>query len=152
MNKSVAIYARVSTDDQAERGYSLPSQIEACEKFASQQGWESVLVYQDDISGTTPVSLRPSGYELQKEIDARNIQAVIVYQVDRLSRDIVDLLTNVRKWLQAGVGIYALDIGRITSENDIMLVIKPGKVAMNEPKSGRERCAARMPRQNQGRW
>jgi site-specific DNA recombinase len=97
MNKSVAIYARVSTDDQAERGYSLPSQIEACEKFASQQGWESVLVYQDDISGTTPVSLRPSGYELQKEIDARNIQAVIVYQVDRLSRDIVDLLTNVRK-------------------------------------------------------
>ena len=82
------------------------------------------MVYQDVISGTTPVSLRPSGYELQQEINAGNIQAVIVYQVDRLSRDIVDLLPVVRTWLRAGVGIYALDIGQITSENDIMLVIK----------------------------
>jgi site-specific DNA recombinase len=44
--------------------------------------------------------------------------------VDRLSRDIVDLLTTVRDWLRAGVEVYALDIGQITSELDIVLVIK----------------------------
>jgi site-specific DNA recombinase len=75
---------------------------------------------------------------LQKEIDAGNIKAVIVYQVDRLSRDIVDLLTTVRKWLQAGVEIYALDMGRITSENDIMLVIK-GWQGSDERQKIRER-------------
>jgi len=36
----------------------------------------------------------------------------------------VDLLTTVRDWLRAGVEIFALDIGKITSELDIVLVIK----------------------------
>ena len=57
-------------------------------------------------------------------IDLRQVKAIIVYQVDRLSRDIVDLLTTVRDWLQTGLEIYALDVGQITSELDIVLVIK----------------------------
>ena len=124
MTKQAAIYVRVSTDDQAERGYSLPSQIEACQKFANQKGFDVAAVYQDDISGAKPISIRPEGYELQKAVDSRQVKAVIVYCVDRLSRDIVDLLTTIRDWLRAGVEVYALDIGQVTSELDIVLVIK----------------------------
>lgn len=124
MSKQAAIYARVSTDDQAQHGYSLPSQIEACERFANQHGYEIVEVYQDDISGAKPISARPNGYELVQAIASKQIKTVIVYQVDRLSRDIVDLLTTVRDWLRAGVEIFALDIGQVTSELDIVLVIK----------------------------
>src|SRR5687767_15151579 len=101
MNKQAAIYARVSTDDQAERGYSLPSQIEACEQFAIQKGFDVAVVYQDDITGAMPITRRPEGRELQSAINSRQINTVIVYQVDRLSRDIVDLLTTVRDWLRA---------------------------------------------------
>jgi site-specific DNA recombinase len=124
MNKQAAIYVRVSTDDQAEHGYSLPSQIENCQKFASQKDFDVAIIYQDDISGTMPVASRPEGRQLQKAIEARQINIVIVYQVDRLSRDIVDLLATVRDWLRTGVDVYALDIGKITSELDIVLVIK----------------------------
>ena len=124
MNRSAAIYSRLSTDDQAERGYSLPSQIEACQRFASQKGFDVVGVYQDDISGAKPITTRPDGSELQRAIDTRQINTVIVYCVDRLSRDIVDLLTTVRDWLRAGVEIHALDMGQVTSELDIALVIK----------------------------
>lgn len=125
MNRqTAAIYARVSTDDQAEKGYSLPSQIEACRNFASTKGFEVVSVHADDISGTVPIGNRPEGDELQSAIDTRIIGAVIVYQVDRLSRDIVDLLTTVRDWLRAGIAIYSLDVGQITSELDIVLVVK----------------------------
>jgi site-specific DNA recombinase len=138
MNKQAAIYARVSTDDQAERGYSLPSQIEACQKFASQKGFDVAGVYQDDISGAKPISIRPYGDELQKAIDSGHIKTVIVYCVDRLSRDIVDLLTTVRDWLRAGVEIYALDIGQVTSELDIVLVIK-GWQGSDERQKIRER-------------
>src|SRR6266498_796822 len=138
MNKAAAIYARVSTDDQAERGYSLPSQIEACQKFASQKGFDVATVYQDDISGAKPISIRPEGYELQRAIDSGQIKAVIVYCVDRLSRDIVDLLTTVRDWLRAGVEIYALDVGQVTSELDIVLVIK-GWQGSDERQKIRER-------------
>jgi site-specific DNA recombinase len=124
MNRSAAIYARVSTDDQAEKGYSLPSQIEACRKFALQKGFDVAGVYQDDISGAKPITTRPYGSELQRAIDMRQINTVIVYCVDRLSRDIVDLLTTVRDWLRTGVEIYCLDVGQIISELDIVLVIK----------------------------
>lgn len=124
MNKQAAIYARVSTDDQAERGYSLPSQIEACKRFADQKGFELVAVYQDDISGAKPIPSRPEAGQLQGAIDSGQINLVIVYCVDRLSRDIVDLLTTVREWLRAGVEIYTLDMGQVTSELDIVLVIK----------------------------
>jgi site-specific DNA recombinase len=138
MSEHAAIYARVSTDDQAERGYSLPSQIEACQKFASQKDFDVVATYQDDISGAKPITIRPNGYELQRAIDSGQIKAVIVYCVDRLSRDIVDLLTTVRDWLRAGVEIYALDVGQVTSELDIVLVIK-GWQGSDERQKIRER-------------
>jgi len=34
-----AIYARVSTTDQADKGYSLPTQLEACQAMARQEGY-----------------------------------------------------------------------------------------------------------------
>ena len=36
--KSAAIYARVSTDEQG-KGYSLPTQLEACRRYAQEQGY-----------------------------------------------------------------------------------------------------------------
>jgi predicted site-specific integrase-resolvase len=36
--KCAAIYARVSTTDQADQGYCLPAQIEACQAMAQQEG------------------------------------------------------------------------------------------------------------------
>ena len=138
MSKQAAIYARVSTDDQAERGYSLPTQIEACQKFASQKGFDVAAVYQDEISGAKSITSRPEGYDLQRAIESGQVKAVIVYCVDRLSRDIVDLLTTVRDWLRAGVEIHALDMGQVTSELDIVLVIK-GWQGSDERQKIRER-------------
>jgi site-specific DNA recombinase len=151
VNKQAAIYARVSTDDQAERGYSLPSQIEACQRFASQKGFDIAAVYQDDISGAKPIASRPEGGELQNAIDTRQINTVIIFQVDRLSRDIVDLLATVRDWLRAGIEIYALDVGQITSELDIVLVIK-GWQGGDERQKIRERTMrGRMTKAKSGR-
>jgi site-specific DNA recombinase len=58
--------------------------------------------------------------------------------VDRLSRDIVDLLASVRNWLQVGAEVHALDVGQIESELDIVLVIK-GWQGSDERKKIRER-------------
>lgn len=108
------------------------------QKFASQKGFDVAAVYQDDISGAKPIGGRPEGGQLQASIDGGQINTVIVYCVDRLSRDIVDLLTTVRDWLRAGVEIYALDIGQVTSELDIVLVIK-GWQGSDERQKIRER-------------
>jgi pyruvoyl-dependent arginine decarboxylase (PvlArgDC) len=49
-----AIYARVSTEDQG-KGFSLPSQIAACQTLASKSGYTvpDSHVFTDEMSGTT---------------------------------------------------------------------------------------------------
>ncbi|MDO9301422.1 MAG: recombinase family protein [Anaerolineales bacterium] len=138
MTKKVAIYARVSTDDQADKGYSLPSQLDGCRQYIDQLGYSVVVEFREDHSGVTPVTERPQGKRLTEMIKFREVDAVVVYQVDRLSRDIVDLLTTVRNWLRVGVEVYALDVGKIESELDIVLVIK-GWQGSDERKKIRER-------------
>jgi len=54
-HKRAILYARVSTDEQKDKGYSLPSQFEAMRKYASAQGFEIVAEHQDDYSGATPI-------------------------------------------------------------------------------------------------
>lgn len=123
-SKRAIIYARVSTDDQADRGYSLPSQIEQCRQYAERLGAEIILELREDHSGATPIGERPVGKELAAMVKAGSVDIIVIYQVDRLSRDIVDLLATVRMWLRAGVEIHTCDIGKIESELDIVLVIK----------------------------
>ena len=41
------IYLRVSTKEQAEEGYSIPAQAEACRRFIADQGWELADEYVD---------------------------------------------------------------------------------------------------------
>jgi len=124
MTKKAAIYARVSTDDQADKGYSLPSQLDGCRQFIERMEYSVVAEFQDDHSGATPMAERPQGKRLTEMIKFREVEVVVVHQVDRLSRDIVDLLATVRNWLRLGIELYALDVGKIESDLDIVLVIK----------------------------
>lgn len=141
MIKRAVLYARVSTDEQAERGYSLPSQIAACRRYADLHGFSVVGEYQDDLSGTTQIAARPQGARLQAMLDMRAVDAVIVYQVDRLYRDTVELLITARQWLRAGVELHFCDIGKVKNENDILLLIR-GWAGSDE----REKIAERMKR------
>jgi site-specific DNA recombinase len=53
--KFAAIYARVSTEDQG-KGFSIPTQIEACQKLAVREGYivpESHVLVDEGLSGTT---------------------------------------------------------------------------------------------------
>jgi len=136
--KKAAIYARVSTDDQADKGYSLPSQLDSCRQYMDQLGYSIVAEFREDSSGAVSVADRPQGKRLTEMIKHREVDAVVVHQVDRLSRDIVDLLATVRNWLRVGVDVYALDVGKIESELDIVLVIK-GWQGSDERKKIRER-------------
>jgi site-specific DNA recombinase len=75
--KVAAIYTRVSTTDQADKGYSLPTQIEACLAWADREGYvvpESYR-YVDDFTGTS--LNRPELKKLREALSARLVQAVI---------------------------------------------------------------------------
>ena len=119
-----AVYARVSTDEQAERGYSLPQQIADCQRYAQAHGFTVAGEFRDDISGTTQIGARPEGQRLAALIDAGAVDAVICYQVDRLYRDTVELLITTRDWLRAGIELHFCEGGQVQNPNDILLVIR----------------------------
>jgi site-specific DNA recombinase len=97
-----AIYARVSTEDQAD-GYSLPSQVEGCQKLASQQGYTvpDAYVFQEDFTGK--VLDRPLLPHLRELVRTRAVQAVIIYDPDRLARRFALQVILEEEMDQAGV-------------------------------------------------
>ena len=94
--KKVFIYVRVSTNKQAEEGYSIPQQTDRLHKYCEAMGWEVVKVYTDD--GYSGGNLeRPAIKQLIKEIERGNANIVLVDKLDRLSRNQFDTLYMIQK-------------------------------------------------------
>jgi len=96
-------YLRVSTEDQVKEGYSLEVQREYLESFAKREGLEVFEIYQDDgISGYT--TERPALKELLKDAKQKKFDLVLVYKIDRFSRNLKDMLNLVDELFSYGVG------------------------------------------------
>jgi DNA invertase Pin-like site-specific DNA recombinase len=91
---NVAVYMRVSSDDQRDRE-TIKTQREAIDRFiALMPEWEVYAYYEDDgVSGTIPLASRPAGRRLVADAKAGKFQKLIVLRASRLGRDEIDLLT-----------------------------------------------------------
>ncbi|QAT16733.1 hypothetical protein BU251_02785 [Candidatus Velamenicoccus archaeovorus] len=89
----VAIYTRVSTEDQAREGYSIEVQREYLLDHARRMGWEVYKVYTDDVSGY--VIDRPALNEMLEDARQKRFELIITYKLDRFSRKLKDLLNIV---------------------------------------------------------
>ena len=99
----IAIYIRVSTEDQAKEGYSLEVQREYLESFALREGYEVFKVYCDD--GISAYSTRRSALQaLLADAKAKRFELVLVHKIDRFSRNLKDLLMLVDELLSYGAG------------------------------------------------
>ena len=88
---TVALYCRVSTDEQAQQGFSIDHQRERLIAYCHSQGWDDYRLYIDD--GYTGTNLdRPELTRMLQHIDGGRIQTVVVYKLDRLSRKQKDAL------------------------------------------------------------
>lgn len=83
MTKQAAIYSRVSTDEQA-KGYSLKTQIEACQTYAQERGYAVAATFSDDYTGAAID--RPALNQLRDYMARNPLDVVIVYDIDRLAR------------------------------------------------------------------
>lgn len=92
--KKVAIYVRVSTDTQAEKGFSIDHQISQLTDWALSNQWEITKIYND--SGFSGAKLdRPAMKRMIDDCKAKKFNAVLVYKLDRLSRDLRNSLTLI---------------------------------------------------------
>jgi site-specific DNA recombinase len=89
-----AVYTRKSTEEGLDKEFnSLDAQREACEAYVVSQKAEGWLVVADryDDGGLSGATLeRPALKRLISDIEARRIDVVVVYKIDRLSRALMD--------------------------------------------------------------
>ena len=95
MIRKVAIYARVSTTNQAEEGYSIDGRIDSLEKYCEAMGWDVYNKYID--AGFSGGSLkRPEMANLINDVKKGLFDTVLVYKLDRLSRNVRDTLYLIK--------------------------------------------------------
>ena len=120
---NAAIYARVSTAQQAEKGYSLETQVEACRKKAVELGATSIKEYVDD--GYSGAYLeRPKLDELRDALSAKLHDYVIVYDTDRLARDTLILLMLTEEIEKHATLVYVNTDYNKTPEGQLFYEIK----------------------------
>jgi site-specific DNA recombinase len=93
-------YLRVSTEDQAREGYSLAAQRDRLNAFAASQDWKVATWYVDEGISAKDMN-RPALKQLLA--DARKGEVVLVYKLDRLTRNVADLDYLLRKWEGDGI-------------------------------------------------
>jgi len=93
-NIRCAIYTRKSTEEGLDQEFnSLDAQREACEAYIASQrhaGWLALPDRYDDGGFTGANMNRPGLQKLLQHVQAGNVDTVIVYKVDRLSRSLLD--------------------------------------------------------------
>ena len=84
------LYLRVSTEDQAREGFSLPEQKERLETFCKFKGYEIVDYYEDAGISAKTGNYRPGFERLKKDIKSKRINTIIALKLDRITRSIFD--------------------------------------------------------------
>lgn len=138
-NKIAGIYIRVSTEDQAREGFSLGEQEERLREFCKFKRYEIFKVYKD--AGISAKSdKRPAYQEMLEDIKSKNINVIVAFKLDRLTRSVYDIekLMKIVNDLECDIDCLA-DESNTTTSNGRMVMRIMTSVSQNEI----EKCSER---------
>ncbi len=95
---AVALYTRVSTEDQAKEGFSLDAQRERLLAYCKARGWDVAETYVDDGHSGRNVK-RPAYQRMMQEKEKWD--ALLVIKMDRIhrnARNFMEMMDNLQKW------------------------------------------------------
>ena len=131
-NKIAGIYIRVSTEDQAREGFSLGEQEERLREFCKFKRYEIFKVYKD--AGISAKSdKRPAYQEMLEDIKSKNINVIVAFKLDRLTRSVYDIekLMKIVNDLECDIDCLA-DESNTTTSNGRMVMRIMTSVSQNE--------------------
>lgn len=89
--KIAGLYIRVSTEDQAREGFSLPEQEKRLRAMCEYKGYEIYDVYKDAGISAKTGNLRPEFERLLQDIRDKKVNTIVVLKLDRLTRSVYDM-------------------------------------------------------------
>lgn len=99
LNNKVAIYVRVSTDEQRNNGYSIDSQLRMLKEYADKNNYNIVGIYND--AGYSGKNLMlPEMQRLLKDIEDGKIDILLAIKTDRLTRERKEISVRTKRELE----------------------------------------------------
>ena len=91
------IYARVSSDEQAGRNFSIPAQIEACRYYAEGKGWTVMAEHHDGFESARQGKVRPVFEKVMAAARHKEFDIILVHKLDRFARDDYEHVVSERE-------------------------------------------------------
>jgi len=91
----VAIYARVSTEEQAEQGYSIDAQLDTLRDYCKKNGLEVHEEYVDAGFSGKSIEGRLALQRLLRDANKNSFDMILVWKINRLARKTVDFLNMI---------------------------------------------------------
>jgi site-specific DNA recombinase len=107
--KRAAFYARYSHEESTSK--SIDDQLAVIRKYAASIGAEEVDVYRDDAISGASILIRPGILKLLEDARRKKFEVIIVFKLDRLSRDMQDLAALFKQFSFLGVELHDTTIG-----------------------------------------
>ena len=154
--RRVGLYGRVSTEEQALRGFSIEAQVDALKEYAKKNNMKIVDVYLDEgISGAKPPLKRPALKRLLEDVESGKIDMILFTKLDRWFRSVKeyfkvqDVLDNNKvEWkaiqedydTTTANGQMAITIFLAVAQNERDRTAERIKVVLDHKRSNKEAC------------
>jgi len=100
-------YCRVSTEEQAEEGFSIEGHADKLRAYSALRDLGEVVVIADPGRSGKDMK-RPGLQELLAAVEAGHVSHVIVWRLDRLSRNLADLILLADRFGELGVALHSV--------------------------------------------
>lgn len=154
--RRVGLYGRVSTDEQALKGYSIEAQVAALKEYSEKNGMKIVDIYLDEgISGAKPPLKRPALKRLLDDVEAGKIDMILFTKLDRWFRSVKEyfkvqeiLEDNKVEWktilesydTSTANGQMAITIFLAVAQNERDRTAERIKVVLDHKRKNKEAC------------
>ncbi len=129
----VLAWARVSTDMQEQRGLSMPEQLHQIREYAQKKGMAIVEEYQEAASAFKRDSARVEFHKMINRAKSdKSIDAILVHDYSRFSRDSLGARTLIRDLQQAGIRVISLNDMEVDSTSVAGVYMEAITFAKNE--------------------
>ena len=120
--KNAILYLRVSSEEQVEN-FSLATQEEICRREATRRGYEIIETFREEGRSAKNISGRPELLKLLEfcRRNRRMVGAVLIYRLDRISRQTQDYLYIRKRLFDYGISIISANEPTGNSPTDKLL-------------------------------